>query len=91
MTTTSGRRIELKPFTTYTVGRDAECEVVLEDSACSRRHARVVCEFPGGPVYLEDLNSRNGCTVDGRLVEGVVDAERIEGLAARLHGWIVRR
>ena len=25
------------------------------------------------------------------LVEGVVDAERIEGLAARLHGWIVRR
>jgi len=52
------------------VGRDADCDQVLESSLVSRRHARF--QFQAGQILLEDLASANGTYVNGRRVEGVV-------------------
>jgi two-component system response regulator AtoC len=49
----------------FTLGRGAECEVVIYDHSVSRRHAKL--SFDAG-WRLEDLGSRNGTIVDGRRV-----------------------
>ena len=49
------------------LGRDPGCDVVLNDSKCSRRHA-VVEEGPEG-VVVRDEGSANGIYVNGRRVE----------------------
>lgn len=50
----------------YVLGRDPACEVVLADSRVSRRHARLLIEAGGS--RLEDLGSKNGIAVDGKLL-----------------------
>ena len=45
------------------VGRDKECGAVLPDEGVSRQHARINRE--GDEFVLEDLDSFNGCHVDG--------------------------
>ena len=49
------------------VGRDVTCDVLVDDTTLSRRHA---CFAPttAGPVVI-DLNSRNGTTVNGNPVQ----------------------
>jgi diguanylate cyclase (GGDEF)-like protein len=49
------------------LGRDPEADVVFDDVAVSRRHARIVKE-PSGELILEDLDSTNGTFVGGELV-----------------------
>jgi len=49
------------------IGRSAECEIVLNDSLVSRRHARLYVDSYG--VILEDLGSANGVYVDGERME----------------------
>jgi hypothetical protein len=49
------------------VGRDPGCDVVLNDSKCSRRHA-VVEDGPGG-LSVRDSGSANGIYVNGKKVE----------------------
>jgi hypothetical protein len=49
------------------LGRDPACDVVLNDSKCSRRHA-VVEEGPEG-VAVRDEGSANGIYLNGRRVE----------------------
>jgi hypothetical protein len=49
------------------LGRDPSCDVVLNDSKCSRRHA-VVEDGPLG-VTVRDEGSANGIYVNGRRVE----------------------
>ena len=46
-----------------TVGRSADCRVVLPDERASRTHAEVFAR--GGAWRVRDLNSRNGTAVDG--------------------------
>ena len=60
------------------VGRGSDCQLVLEDDYVSTRHARVV-DGPDG-VYVEDLGSTNGITVNGHKVRSAVlgDGSRIE-------------
>ena len=50
----------------YTIGRDPDCDVYLDDPRVSREHAalRVV----DGTWVLEDLSSRNGTWLDGERV-----------------------
>lgn len=48
------------------VGRDAGCEVCLDERDCSRQHAEVVRETDGTTV--RDLASKNGLVVGGRAV-----------------------
>ncbi|MBK7859282.1 MAG: sigma 54-dependent Fis family transcriptional regulator [Archangiaceae bacterium] len=53
----AGLRVEL-PRGTATLGSDPSCDVVLEDPAVSRKHARL--EQLVGAVRVRDLESRNG-------------------------------
>ncbi len=48
------------------LGRHPECSIVLEAAAVSRQHARIV--NVGGNYFVEDLASRNGTYLTGRLV-----------------------
>ncbi len=52
-------------------GKHADCDVVLQDSKVSRRHARLSVE--NGKVFVEDLDSTNGSTLGGRPVTGRVE------------------
>jgi hypothetical protein len=53
----------------FQVGRDAACDVHLDDPMTSRRHASV--EYREGLWWVRDLGSRNGTLVDGRRVTQV--------------------
>jgi adenylate cyclase len=48
------------------VGRGPTCDVVINDDSISRQHARLVVH--AGQVELNDLQSRNGTCVGGRVV-----------------------
>jgi hypothetical protein len=47
----------------YCLGRDADCDLVLDDERVSRRHARVA--FADGAWRITDLASKNGLAVNG--------------------------
>lgn len=53
-----------------TVGRDADCDIMIPNRQVSRRHARVLLSDDG--VLLEDLASKNGTHLNGELVEDTV-------------------
>jgi two-component system response regulator AtoC len=70
----------LAPGAELSVGRDAECAIVLDDFAVSRRHA----VFHGGPpAEIEDLGSSNGTyvtPVSARAASGATgDQKRLSG------------
>ena len=50
------------------VGRDDDCDLMLEHASVSRFHARISLSLDHDQV--EDLQSRNGCFVDGRRRSG---------------------
>jgi ABC transport system ATP-binding/permease protein len=50
------------------LGRDATCDVVIEDLLVSRRHAEIR-RLPDGRYELEDLGSRNGTFFGDRRLE----------------------
>lgn len=56
-----GRRWIIK--NSLEIGRDAECDVTIEDRQVSRHHARVFLRE--GFVYLQDLGSKNGTFFEG--------------------------
>jgi Protein of unknown function (DUF3662)/FHA domain len=63
----SGRRL-LVPPRGAAVGRSRDCDIVLEDSSVSRRHAEL---RPRGSAWtVEDLGSTNGVRVNGQAVHG---------------------
>ncbi len=49
-----------------TIGRNPECEIILDQASISRQHARITEEK--GHFVLRDLDSRNGITVGGNPV-----------------------
>lgn len=51
-----------------TIGRAADCTLVLDDGLVSRRHARLAMEQ--GAIFVEDLRSSNGVFVNGERVMG---------------------
>jgi hypothetical protein len=62
-----GRRLLLPPGG-GTVGRSRDCDVVIDDTGISRRHAQI---RPGGPGWeIEDLGSTNGVLVNGLEISG---------------------
>jgi len=56
--------VELKNGESIELGRDASCELVVEQRTASRHHAKVGLE--NGALFVEDLGSHNGTWVDGR-------------------------
>jgi hypothetical protein len=74
----NGKRLVLPPAGAV-LGRSRECDVVLDDSNVSRRHAEIA---PSGQSWLiNDLGSTNGVRVNGRQVNGphpLQSGDRIE-------------
>ncbi|MCU0703875.1 MAG: sigma 54-interacting transcriptional regulator [Fimbriiglobus sp.] len=63
-----GDVIPLRDALRYTAGRAADCDVVLKDDLCSRRHGELFRSGAGWAV--RDLNSMNGCFVNDSRVTG---------------------
>ena len=53
------------------VGRDDNCDVVIDSQHISRNHISVVVKRDG--VMIQDLNSRNGTFVNGLRVKNSVE------------------
>ncbi len=74
----SGRRL-LVPPRGAALGRSRDCDIVLEDSSVSRRHAEL---RPRGSAWtVEDLGSTNGVRVNGLAIHGahhLQSGDRIE-------------
>ena len=54
----------------FAVGRNASCQLSLDDPLVSRRHALLT--VGDGAVTIEDLQSRNGVIVNGQKISGRV-------------------
>lgn len=48
------------------VGRDPECDVVIDESSVSRNHVRIDL---GETIFVSDLGSRHGTEVDGKSLK----------------------
>jgi pSer/pThr/pTyr-binding forkhead associated (FHA) protein len=57
-----------------TIGRSPDCDVVLNDTYLSSRHARVAND--SGDLSIEDLGSTNGTYVNQELIKGRVQLDR---------------
>jgi hypothetical protein len=78
----AGRLCRLSPDVT-TIGRDSFSDVILDDSAVSRNHAKVRLERGDGgeeQFYIHDLASANGILVNGKQIvrEALYDGDEIE-------------
>ena len=72
------REIALSPGENL-IGRAADSVLWVDDSAVSRRHARIVIDASG--AVLEDLGSKNGTLIRGRRIAGtrrLADGDPIE-------------
>jgi len=56
----------LPPRGQLTLGRSSGCDIVVDDSSISRRHAQVIV---GPPLCIQDLGSANGVRVGQVLLE----------------------
>ena len=62
-----GRRLIVPPGGA-TIGRSRDCDIVLDDSGASRKHAELRPHAEGWA--LRDLDSTNGVRVNGRAIRG---------------------
>ena len=51
----------------FVIGRDADCDVTLEDASTSRRHAKLYRDA-SGQLWLADLHSKNGTFLNNRRI-----------------------
>jgi two-component system, NtrC family, sensor kinase len=58
------------PSAGLTIGRNADCDIFLDDSLVSRRHARI--HFEDNRPVITDLGSRNGIRINQQTVERAV-------------------
>ena len=75
----AGKRFFLTDAREMSIGRHPMCDIVLPESAVSRRHARITREGDG--FLIEDLGSLNGTRINGVLIskrEPLVPKDRIE-------------
>lgn len=68
----SGQRLDVDGG--LTIGRSGDCDLTLQDTYLSSRHARLAND--DGDLSIEDLGSTNGTYVNQELVKGRVRLER---------------
>ena len=68
----AGERVEVD--LAVTIGRSAECDLQVEDTYLSSRHARLSND--NGDLTIEDLGSTNGTYVNQELIHGRLLLER---------------
>lgn len=68
----SGERIEVDGG--VTIGRARDCDLILQDTYLSSRHARLASDE--GDLSIEDLGSTNGTYVNQEMVKGRVHLSR---------------
>jgi len=51
----------------FSIGRDASCDVPIENIGLSRKHCRFL--FEGGKYFVEDAGSSNGTFVNGERIQ----------------------
>ena len=73
--TVTGQPFELRPNRCYVLGRSVDCDLVVDDAASSRRHARLSVGGEGGAVIIEDLGSHNGTYVNEERISGRTQLE----------------
>ncbi|MBN2529864.1 MAG: FHA domain-containing protein [Deltaproteobacteria bacterium] len=54
----------------FDIGRSLDCNLVLDDPSVSRVHATIIRKKD--QLLLEDRGSRNGCTLNGKQVSGMI-------------------
>lgn len=76
LTTLAGKHLPVHDG--FVIGRVAGCDLVIDDSKASRRHARLVVE--AGVAEVEDLGSSNGTRLNDKPVTRRVlrDGDRIQ-------------
>lgn len=62
------------------LGRQSDCDVVVDEDSVSRHHARIL--LVGRDYYVEDLNSYNGTVVNNNVIQSRVRLQ--EGDSIRL-------
>jgi len=62
-----------------TVGRSAECDVVLDDPFVAAVHARITVDTDG-EVFVSDLDTVNGVEIGGQRLHGVQRARLVKGV-----------
>lgn len=55
---------------TLKIGRDQAADIRLDNEKVSKRHAIFTFNTGNGNAYVEDLGSRNGTKVEGKLLQG---------------------
>lgn len=62
------RSTDLQIADELVIGRSSDCHLTVDDDGVSRRHA--VIRITDDGAVVEDLQSRNGTTVNGRRIDG---------------------
>lgn len=81
------RRYVLAPGVN-TIGREPGCTVCINDPSVSRGHARITIH--DDQATLEDLNSKNGTQVMGRMISAPTvlnDGDEVE--FGHVKGWFI--
>jgi len=73
--TVAGQPVDLRPNRCYVLGRSVDCDIVVDDAASSRRHARLSVGGGGGAVFIEDLGSHNGTYVNEERISARTELE----------------
>src|SRR4051812_6669624 len=73
-----GDSIEL-PVGETVIGRDVTCSLRFNDPSVSRRHLRFVRRHD--TVFVQDLGSTNGTTLNGKVVSGPIMVEEGDEVA----------
>lgn len=55
----------------YILGRQADCDIVIEDPSASRRHAEIIYHEASNFIAIRDLNSTNGTYINRQRIQGM--------------------
>lgn len=56
------------------IGRQADCDIVIDSTLASRLHAKLR-KLPDGRIFLIDLDSTNGTFINGQRIQGNVQVQ----------------